>query len=357
MKSRILSAAAALLFFATSAISNANAEELKKVKIAHGNPLMLSAVFELYVPLAMGWWKDEGLDVDVLFSQGTSAAVQNIIGGGAEIGMGNTTPWLSADTKGLTDIRMVAAMRNTSWRILTMADSGITTPQQLKGKTIGLAVAGSGGAMYLDTMLRRAGLDPQNDVRKVVIGLGAQAFDAIASKRVDAALTFMGEIATFKALGNDATYFQEDEWLNFPDYSLFATEEAIKKDPTTIEKLARGIVKAQVFAEASPECVAKIFRKNHGGANRKLTLAQDTEIEKSNLAETDLVLDRAGGKYRANVSAEGLDKLQNFLKDNGAIEKTIDVSKLMPDDKDFFHRINDFDHEAVRAEAIACKGF
>lgn len=332
------------------------AEEPKKVRIVHGNPVMIPAVFELFIPLAMGWWRDEGYDVDVQFSQGSSAAVQAMIGGSGDIGVMNSTPWISADTKGLADIRMVAAMKTTSWRILTMTSSNITKPEDLKGKTIGLAVAGSGGAMYLNSLLTKHRIDPQRDVRQAVIGLGPQAYEALKSGTVDASLTFMAEIANFKVLGNDASYFQDDAWLDFPDYSMVATGTALSQDPKMVEALARGVAKAQVFAQANPECVAKIYRKNYG-AGRTTTMEQDTEIARLNSEENLIAFRKAGGELRANVSAEGLDKLQNFLLDNKQIPQTVDVSKMMPEDPDFFKKINDFDTDAIVAQAKECPGY
>lgn len=353
---RSLLASVALMASLLPIGAQAQSPPLRTVKIAHGNPVMLTAVFELFVPLSIGWWKAEGLDVQVQFSQGTGAAVQNIIGGGTDIGMGNTTPWLSADVKGLADIRMVATMRNTSWRILAMADRGITKAEDLKGKMVGLAVPGTGGAMYLETILKGVKLDPKRDVRQAVIGVGAQAFDALSTGRVDASLTFMGEIATFRALGNKSVYFYEDAWLDFPDYGLFVTKKLLDQDPALVEKLARGIAKAQVFAEANPECVAKIYRKDYG-KGRTLTLEQDTDIQRSNVEEADIAFKRAGGRYRAEVSASGLDKLQNFLRSHDAIPNTIPASNMVPTDPDFFQKINAFDHDAVRAEAKACAGY
>ena len=69
MKSILKGAAlCAAMTLSVPAISTpAGAEE--NVRIINGNPLMINAVFELYVPLAMGWWKDEGYNVEVVFSQ------------------------------------------------------------------------------------------------------------------------------------------------------------------------------------------------------------------------------------------------------------------------------------------------
>jgi NitT/TauT family transport system substrate-binding protein len=355
---KLLRRGVALLLSAGVAAGSAEAAGLEKIKLVHGNPLMLQTLYELYVPLAMGWWKDDGLDVDILFSQGSSAAVQNIIGGGASIGLGNTTPWLAADVKGLADIRMLATTRNSSWRVLTLEGSGITKPEDLKGKTVGLAVAGSGGAMYLETMLKENGLDPRRDVRQVVIGLGAQANDALLTKRVDASLTFMGEIAAFQALYPNGRYFVNDAWLRFPDYGFYATKAYIDQRPDVLEKIARGMVKAQVFADANPECVARIFRKNYGGANRPLTLAQDTAIARANSEETSIVKQQSGEGLYSLVSQSGLDGLQTFLKDNDVIKDTIDPAKFtLADPKAFAQKINSFDQDAVRRQAKDCAGY
>lgn len=333
-----------------------SAEQQRKVPFVIGNPLMIQAVYELYVPLAMGWWRDAGYDIQVQYMPGSSAAVQGIIGKSASVGMMNTTPWMVADAKGLSDIRMAAVMTNSLWRVITETSSGITKPQDLKGKKVGLAVGGSGGSMYLDSLLANNGMDPNRDVQKIVIGMGAQAQEMLRSGRVDASLTFTPEIATYQALGGKVNFIYEDAWLRFPDYGLVATADAIKNDPKMVETLARGVAMAQVFAEANPQCVAKIYRKNWA-PDRSTTIEQDTEILKSMLEERRLPFIAAGGKLHGKPDVAGLGELQEFLRKNGLIGTPVDAARFVAEDPGFYSRINDFSRDDVVAKAMKCEGY
>ncbi|CAK7261884.1 MULTISPECIES: ABC transporter substrate-binding protein [unclassified Shinella] len=333
-----------------------SAEEQRKVPFVIGNPLMIQAVYELYVPLAMGWWRDAGYDIQVQYMPGSSAAVQGIIGKSASVGMMNTTPWMVADTKEFSDIRMAAVMTNSLWRVITETSSDITKPQDLKGKKVGLAVGGSGGSMYLDSLLANNGMDPNRDVQKIVIGMGAQAQEMLRSGRVDASLAFTPEIATYQALGGKVNFIYDDAWLRFPDYGFVATEGALKTDTKMVETLARGVAMAQVFAEANPECVAKIYRKNWA-PDRSTTLAQDTLILKSMLEERRLPFEAAGGKLHGKPAVAGLGELQEFLHKNGLIETPVDPARFVADDPEFYSRINDFSKDDVVAQATKCEGY
>lgn len=335
----------------------AQAADLETVPFVIGNPLMIQAVPELYVPLSLGWFEQDGYDVKVQYMGGTSAAVQAIVGGSAQVGMMNSTPWIAAATKDLVDVKMTAVMANSLWRIITTKDSGITTPEQLKGKRVGLAVGGSGGSMYLDTLLEKHGMDPNTDVQKVVIGMGAQAQEMLESGRVDASLTFTPEIAAYEAMRGEVNRIYDPSWLRFPDYSFVATAEAFETKPDVVESLARNVVKAQVFLETNPECVAKIFRRDWA-PERTTTIEEDTAIVSSFVEERQMPFENAGGTYRGLASTENLDELQGFLLQNGLITTKIDSKQLIPNDADtFYSRINSFDAEAVKAEALACNGY
>ena len=58
------------------ATGSASAQELRKVKIAMASATMAPSYPYLYVASRLGFFKEEGLDVEVLMAQGSAQAVQ-----------------------------------------------------------------------------------------------------------------------------------------------------------------------------------------------------------------------------------------------------------------------------------------
>ncbi|GAA5044703.1 NitT/TauT family transport system substrate-binding protein [Thermocatellispora tengchongensis] len=335
--------------------SGSGSEDLKQVTIAFGNPAFSLTVVEAYLPLAREWWREEGYDVTVVPNQGSQAATQVLIGGRAQFVIGNTAPGLAAAARGDADIQLVAATANNQWSLVAPEGGGITRPEQLRGKKIGVAVAGSGGAVYLDQLLRDAGLDPEKDVEQVVVGFGAAAYEALSSGRVQAFFSFAADIDNQIAQGARYTFMYDEQWRRFPDYGLLTTKQVVDVYPEMVEAIARGVAKSMAFLEASPECAAKVFRAGYAGSGGGgLTPEQEVTAMKLSLEDRVQTLKSTGGDDWGAVRLDGLAAMQEFLKAQGQLDTPAPVSRLLPEIDGLAAKANDFDRDALRAEARAC---
>lgn len=347
---------AAALGALSAGMTFSHADELEKVRLVSGNPVMVVSTPELYVPLAMGWWRDEGFDVEVLYAQGSSAGAQLMVGGSGEVGMINTIPIVVADSKGAADIRAVSVITNTVWQIVTLKDGGVTNAADLKGKTVGLAVPGPGGAMYLNALLKKVGVNP-GEVRQVVSGVGLQSLEALRKGSIDAFLTYRPDIVQLEVLGGEFNALYDEAWLRFPDYGLVATKQAIDENPDMVEAIARGVSKANIFMNENPACVARIYGKDYAAQAGQRSAEQDTRIIAGQLADRDIPFAQTGGQLRGVVDPAGMDELQDFLVANGVIEKKLDTQNLIIDRPGFYERVNDFSVEEVKKQARECPGY
>ena len=134
----------------------------------------------------------------------------------------------------------------------------IERPEQLKGKAIGVPSLGTGGIPLLRAYLKDNGVDPDNDVKLIPVGIGAPAMDAIKNNRVQAAMYWLGMVVIFENMGAKFRYFRAPDWDTAVDYTFTALQSTIDKDPQMVEAIARGANKATVFAMANPDCVRKL---------------------------------------------------------------------------------------------------
>nr|PZN30497.1 MAG: C4-dicarboxylate ABC transporter substrate-binding protein [Actinomycetota bacterium] len=123
----------------------------------------------------------------------TSASVDNILllaSGEAELAFSLAdTAYLAVRGEhpfdGPQPVQALAVLYNNYNHLVTRADSGIRTLQDLKGKRVSTGAAGSGTEVTALRILEAAGLDPERDVQREFLGVQESA-DALRDGRIDA---------------------------------------------------------------------------------------------------------------------------------------------------------------------------
>ncbi len=135
-----------------------------------------------YAAVDQGFYEDEGLDVEIL-QGGVDIVPQQVLGSGAaEFAISWVPKALVSREEGIDIVDIGQVFERSGTLEVSWADSGITKPEDWKGKKVGNW--GFGNEFELIAAIRRAGLDPQNDVTLV-----QQAFDmsALLNHEIDAA--------------------------------------------------------------------------------------------------------------------------------------------------------------------------
>ncbi len=310
------------------------------------------------LPLALGYFAQEGLDVEVVPGTSSSATIQLLVSGRAQVGVVVTDPVLVQRAKsGLKVKSFYAVSRRNGFAMAVLNDSPIKSFADLKGKNVGTSDLGSGANVYVDARLALAGLS-NKDITQINVGYGAPAFEALTTGKVDALATFSG--ATARQL-NSGYSFRMLPKAGFEDkmysYNLFATDDYIAANPEVIEKIGRATAKATVFLKTNPEAAVRIFWKQYPerapkNQNDPKELAKDLAILKAQLYDMkadELPLDFAWGSQ----DRDGWTALQDYLKGAGQVTTPKDVGEYY-----FAARqegYNRFDRADVIAKAKAWK--
>ena len=349
---------ATLLAFAAS--GDASAEALRKVTIGVGTQVLTLTYPWLMMPVALDWWKQQGLDVTVIPVSGSLQATQLLAAGTLDFAEMNSSAIIQANVTNNVPVR--AIMENTvlDWSITALADGPIKKASDFKGKTIGVLSLASSGTSLLKAYLTANGLDPDNDVQIVATGAGAPALQALKSDRVQG-LMFWGSMNTFfENQGVKLTYFFAPEWRRMPDFSLATLQTRIDSDPALVKTIAAGAAKASAFAFASPDCVRKLHwahfpdTKPNGAPDEAAAIAWDMKSLAAQMSSMKSSLDASGGKFWGATTPEGFDKMQQFMLQTKQIAKTMPPATFIISTPGFFDEINDFDHDAVAKLAASC---
>jgi NitT/TauT family transport system substrate-binding protein len=300
------------------------------------------------VPEALGFWKEQGLDVEVSPFSGSTAAAQLVIAGSAEFTMASPEALLFAKQEGAKIVAVYNHVREPIYTIAALKDGPITKLEDLKDKTIGAVSLSSGAVPVAKAMLRSIGFDPEKDVKWLPIGLGAQAAAAMKSGRVDALAQWDWSYAILENYGYAFRHFGTPETSKLLSLMLLGNETYVNANPDVVAKMGRGVAMGALFTLAYPELAVRLHWK-------KYPASKPTNIpEEQALKEAIHVLEARLAKYRIDrrkdprfgaFTREEWLATEDFFFNVGLIKTKPDVGTYYTDK--FVEQFNDFDKQAV----------
>ena len=181
----------------------------------------------LFLAAQKGWFKDAGLNVEVLDGKGSGATIQQVSAGKIDIGFAQLGAMAAAVSNGLPVTSIMCFIRAGDNGLLVPADGKIKTLQDFKGKKMAVP-NGSGSSVFLDAFLKAGGMS-RKDFQ--VVNVDNQAMvSTYGAGQVDGALStvafFLPVVADVRP--SSAIYFS-DVGLRIPGYGLVVPKDAIEK--------------------------------------------------------------------------------------------------------------------------------
>ena len=235
----------------------------------------------LYVAKDLGYFKEEGLDVEIV--QPPEGSTTALIGaGGAEFGISfqDTLAKSFAKESPVPVTAVAAILQHNTSGIISLKEKGIDSPKKLEGKKY---------ATWEDNIeqaiLKKLVTDDKGDFSKVklipytitdvVTGLKTNvdavwvyyAWDGIATERAGLQTNFL----KIRDYGEELDYYSP---------VIIANNDFLKKNPEIAKKVLKAIKKGYEYAMKNPEESAKILVKNSPELDINLVTASQKWISK-----------------------------------------------------------------------------
>jgi NitT/TauT family transport system substrate-binding protein len=325
------------------------AAAVEKITLIHSVPQLTSLFsFGSSIPIELGFWKEEGLEVEALPAPGAAAAIQLVVGGRATAAIANPSSEMIAVQKGSTVKFYYSAQRGDIFGVGLPEGAGLSTLADLKGKAIGVTSFASGGTIYAKGLLSQAGLS-EKDYTLVEIGVGARAAAALKSGQVQALSMYDEAYAQLAQAGlRMSKIIRDPRATNYISGSIVVQLDDLKKRKPMLIGLARGIAKGQIFQETNPEAAVRIHWKvyPHTGPRGGITTEEVDKAVEVNRASTKLVSRDALGTNRfGDMPRERMEDFQRYLVATGVVPKEIDVGNYYTEE--LIPEINNFDAAAI----------
>ncbi len=205
----------------------------------------------VHIAVAKGYFAEEGLDVQPLMHTYGKAALQSVLEDKADFATVAETPVMFNVLKGekifvIANIE-ASAMNNA---IVARKDAGINATGDLKGKRIGFT-PGTTSEFFLDSLLTANGLT-RKEIQPVALKPDEMQ-GAVMTKKVDAVSTWNYPLTLInRQLGADGTILYDRE-IYTEMFNIAARQEFVQKNPETVKRFLRALIKAENFVAKNPD--------------------------------------------------------------------------------------------------------
>lgn len=208
----------------------------------------------LYVAQEKGYFKEQGLDVNIEMPSDTNDPLKLVAAGKIDIGLSYEPEIVIARDSNIPVKSFAAIVRHPLNVLMVPADGPIKSPKDLaSGKTVGYPSVPLDEAI-VNTMIKTDGGDPS---KVKMVDVGWDLIPAMATKKTDGLIG--GYLNHEKLLldkeGHPMTAFSPEKY-GVPDYYelvAVAGEKALKQKPEVFKKFMTAAAKGQQYVQTHPE--------------------------------------------------------------------------------------------------------
>lgn len=297
-----------------------SSEDLTKITVAE----VAHSVFYApqYVAHGLGYFEDEGLDVEIVLTSGADNVMSAVLSGDAQIGFSGSEATIYVYNGGEEDYVMTFAgltQKDGSFLVSREKYEDFTLNDLLGKSVIGGRVGGM-PEMTFEWALRENGIDPDEDLTIDTSVAFAAMEGAFVSGNGDFVTLFEPNATHVEAngLGYVVAYIG-DLGGSVPYTAYNAKRSYIESNPDVIEKFTRAVDKGLKYvSEHSSLEVAKVL----------LDYFPDTT-----LSDMEVIVERykKGEAWKKNITInqEEWDHIQEIMDASGELEEYVSYDKLI----------------------------
>jgi NitT/TauT family transport system substrate-binding protein len=319
-------------------------EPAEPVEVVYAQPTPPTLLFyPALVAEELGFFEEEGVEAKLAPSAEEIAATAFLDNGDADVSFADVDEILLARTKGGEHQSIFSPQHKNTAGIVTPADSGISTFEELEGKKVGLA--SEEDTTLFNAMVDSAGME-EGDIEHATVGTSGPLLAQLFEKgEIDAYVGNASDFTAMSANGVDLTNITPEDIGRIDGNPLAVLPDTLSEKEDAIVGFLRAWAKAQHLGWTKPEVVEAICREKvpaewRNEASGEAAMAQSIELMTPDDPERI-------GDVRADVWETG----QDVLFRAGIIEEKTDVAPALNDE--YIEQINDFDRAEVEAAADA----
>jgi NitT/TauT family transport system substrate-binding protein len=294
-------------------VRDAAAQEVAKVRYAE----VIRSIFYLpkYMAFAKGYFKEEGLDVDMTTAQGSDKAVPMLLAGQTDIALlGPESAVYVEGTESLVKTKWFSALTATDGLFLVSREK-LTMEQfdwkMLTGKKVMGWRTGTTPGVFFEAAMKARRLDIKGGMDLVTSVSVPARMGAWQAGQFDFAVFFEPEVSRLETAGQAFPVASIGKEIGPVDYTVFiATDAYLKKNPAVVQRFTDAVYKAQKWtATADAREAARLASPYFPGMAVELIASSIERYRKFGIWKTD-----------PETKPEALARLQDLLIEGGVLK-------------------------------------
>ncbi|MBI2228496.1 MAG: ABC transporter substrate-binding protein [Deltaproteobacteria bacterium] len=231
-----------------------DAAAAEKIKFAlPGNSM---GYLPLFVAVHRGFFKDEGIDIEL--PRLVPAMAQNALMAG------------EVQYHGLADSGLRLAARGAPIKAIfygadrpmyyLVGQKEVRSVAELKGKKVGVSQFGGTSDLSARLALKHFGVEPERDALIIQIGVEGTRIAALRAASVEAIIVPVPAVVLLKRDGFNVISFLGDV-VEFASNGYSTTDQRIKEHPEEVKKVLRAMYRGLRFSKENPEETIKIIER------------------------------------------------------------------------------------------------
>ena len=310
---RIAASAALAIAFAAAAWQQACAQAAEKVTVRFTWKLK-GEYAPLFVALDRGYYRSEGLDVDLAEGSGAQTVLKLLAGGNEKFGYGPAVSAAQAVSQGFP-VKVIALYQTRApMGVISFPEVPLKTPKDLEGKRLAMSVGETFGDMLGPfTRINHVDIDK---IQRIQMDASARSAQFLTRKIDVMSVYLSNELPQLeKRAGIKFHVLRVTEYgLNLLGASMIVGEAFADNNATTVRKLLRATAKGYRDAMADPKQAAGIMAKY-------MKVPEDPDVLDKQVEATVISTNAPAGKPLGWQESADWEANLSLLKETGGISE------------------------------------
>jgi NitT/TauT family transport system substrate-binding protein len=307
--------------------------ELKQITIAQWGQEKYLIYLAFYVAQEKGFFKDEGIEVTIKFSGNDDQVFATVLKGEAQFGIGDPVFTAISREKGAKGKVVASIVDGVAIWGVTNNDSikSIEQPRDLEGLRVGTFPDPSTNYALMKKTILHGGVELKN-TKIVQAPIGSQlALLELKKGGADIAMDLEPGTSIAESKGYRVVYSSPKFYGRFAFTGLTTTEEYIKSNSETVQKVVNAIEKALQFCHSNEIGTTEIAEKLFPNLDKRVVKnAVNRMVTEKTIPEHAIIIDEAWLKaMQVRVDIGDLKEMKPVTDavDNSFAEKSLSIGK------------------------------
>ncbi len=222
-----------------------------------------------HVAREQGWYREAGMEVEILKGEGSADAVRRMGTGVVDFAFADLGSLILGRSRGLKVKALGIVLDKDPSVIITLRSTGIRTPKDLEGKSIGALTASA----LRDTWPALVALNNVDPNKVTWVDMPASAYVAsLMSKKVHAIASYANTLPSYEAqakkIGEEVSVlYYADFGVDTYGGGLLTSEQMIADKPDLVRRFVQASMRGYAWSFENPEEAVRLFLKSHPEAS------------------------------------------------------------------------------------------